>query len=92
MDWKGKVAVVTGASSGIGLAVSKAFVQRGVAVALVARTEAKLQAVAQALGGKTAAFALDVTDRTALEALPSRVRDYFGRLDFVVNSAGVNHR
>ena len=92
MQWSDKSAIVTGASSGIGLAVAHELVQRGVHVALVARSADKLQAAARALGDRAVAFALDVTDRAALLALPAQVDARFGRLDFIVNNAGVNHR
>lgn len=91
MDWSNKVALVTGASSGIGLEVARLLASRGVRVALVARTKDKLDEVARELGS-AASFPLDVTDRAALVALPARVVERFGRLDFVVNNAGVNHR
>ena len=93
MDLRDKVAVVTGASSGIGLAVARHFVRRGVKVALVARTAATLSRVARDLGEDHAAsFPLDVQDSAAVLDLPKRVIDRFGRLDFVVNNAGANHR
>ncbi len=50
MSWRGRVAIVTGASSGIGLAVARAMAARGARVALVARTEGKLDALARELG------------------------------------------
>lgn len=93
MDLNGKVAIVTGASSGIGLAVAKQMVGRGMRVALVARTKEKLDAIARELGSERAAsFPIDVKDRVLMEALPARVAERFGRLDVVVNNAGVNHR
>jgi short-subunit dehydrogenase len=93
MDWKDKVALVTGASSGIGLAVARKIIARGGRVALVARTEATLATIAKELGEDRATiFPLDVTDNVALAALPKRVVARFGRLDVVVNNAGVNHR
>jgi short-subunit dehydrogenase len=93
MDWKDKVALVTGASSGIGLAVARQIVARGGRVALVARTEATLARVARELGeDRASSFPLDVTDNAALGALPKRVVARFGRLDVLVNNAGVNHR
>jgi short-subunit dehydrogenase len=93
MEWSGKVAIVTGASSGIGLSVARAIAARGGRVALVARTRDKLEAVARELGKDRAEpFPLSVTDRAALAALPRAVVARFGRLDVVVNNAGVNHR
>jgi short-subunit dehydrogenase len=93
MEWKSAVAIVTGASSGIGLAVARAMVARGARVALVARTQSTLERVAIELGTEHAeAFPLDVTDRHALATLPARVVARFGRLDLLVNNAGVNHR
>lgn len=93
MEWTEKVAIVTGASSGIGLAVARALVARGARVALVARTADKLAELARELGPSRAeSFPLDVTDRARLLALPGAVVARFGRLDVVVNNAGVNHR
>ena len=89
----GKVAIVTGASSGIGLAFARLWVSRGGNVALVARTATTLEKVARELGkDRAAAFPLDVSDLGALEALPARVKGELGRLDVVVNNAGMNHR
>jgi short-subunit dehydrogenase len=93
MQWDGKVAIVTGASSGIGLAVARALVVRGARVALVARTRQKLEALVRELGeGRAASFPLDVADAARLMRLPHQVVERFGRLDFLVNNAGVNHR
>jgi short-subunit dehydrogenase len=93
MGWNERVAIVTGASSGIGLSTARKMVERGARVALVARTRDKLEAVARELGeDKAVPFPLDVTDRGALEALPRRVVTKLGRLDVVVNNAGTNHR
>jgi short-subunit dehydrogenase len=88
-----KVAIVTGASRGIGEAVSRRLVAHGARVALVARSVDALASLAAQLGSERAAvFALDVTNRSALCALPGQVASRFGRLDYVVNNAGVNHR
>jgi short-subunit dehydrogenase len=91
MSIEGKVAIVTGASSGIGLAVARTFVRAGARVALVARTRSKLEEIASELGA-AAAFPLDVSDSEALASLPSKVVERFGRLDILVNNAGLNHR
>lgn len=90
---EGKVALVTGASAGIGLALSKKLAAGGAKVALVARTEATLrEAVAALPAGSAEAFPLDVHDLAALEALPRRVVERFGALDIVVNNAGLHRR
>ena len=90
---RGRVAIVTGASSGIGLSVAEKLVAEGAKVALVARTAAKLEEVAARLGAdRAAAFPCDVTDFGKLAELPRRVIDRFGRLDILVNNAGLNHR
>ncbi len=91
-DRSGRVALITGASSGIGLEVARQVVQLGGSVALVARSLDKLEAIARELGDRAAVFALDVTDREGVCALPSRVKEHFGRLDFVINNAGTHHR
>jgi len=97
MIWKDRVAITTGASSGIGLSVARKLVGRGARVALVARTGDKLETIARELNGgnggdRAAAFPLDVKDRAGVEALPARVVARFGRLDILVNNAGANHR
>ena len=90
----GRVALVTGASSGIGLAVCRALVARGARVAMVARTRETLEAAAASLGGgeRAVAFPLDVADLAALERLPAEVAERMGRLDLVVNNAGAHLR
>lgn len=89
----GSVALVTGASSGIGLATARRLRARGARVALAARGRDALDAAVRELGeAHAAAFPVDVTDRTAVLALPRRVVERFGRLDVVVNNAGANYR
>lgn len=87
-----KVAIVTGASSGIGLAVAKQWAERGGKVALVARTKKTLDEAAAAIGKNAEPFPLDVSDLGALTQLPLQVKERFGRLDVVVNNAGFNRR
>jgi short-subunit dehydrogenase len=90
---QGKVAIVTGASSGIGLAVARRIVGEGGSVALVARTRSTLEEAARSLGADRAAvYPIDVKDFGALTALPRRVVERFGGLDILVNNAGLNHR
>lgn len=90
----GKVALVTGASAGIGLAVARRLVSAGARVALVARTQSTLDAAVTSLGGPAhaRAYPANVTDLAAMAALPGRVVADFGQLDILVNNAGCNHR
>jgi len=82
--------VVTGASSGIGAALCRALVTAGGSVALVARRREALDAVAATLpAGRVATFVCDVRDATAVAATVTSVRARFGRLDLLVNNAGI---
>ena len=85
----GKVALVTGGSSGIGLAVCRRLHAEGASVVMAARREEVGQAAAARLGGDSVMFvATDVTQRPQLEALLERATERFGRLDVLVNNAG----
>ncbi|MFL5864944.1 MAG: SDR family oxidoreductase [Solirubrobacteraceae bacterium] len=85
----GRVAVITGASSGIGEATARALVAHGYRVALLARRGDRLQALATELGDGAIAIQADVTDRDALLAAAQRVQDELGCADVLVNNAGV---
>ncbi|MBP7934587.1 MAG: SDR family oxidoreductase [Phycisphaerae bacterium] len=87
-----RVAVVTGASSGIGEATAKALAARGARVAVLARRKERLDGLVAEIhrvGGRAAAWTLDVTDRRAVEAVAATILSEFGRVDIVVNNAGV---
>src|SRR5690349_13927578 len=92
MDLAGKVALVTGASSGIGLAAARKLAEAGAKVALVARTRKTLEEAAASIGPNAAAFPCDVSDLGKLPELPAAVAKRFGGLDILVNNAGCNHR
>jgi NAD(P)-dependent dehydrogenase (short-subunit alcohol dehydrogenase family) len=85
----GKVIIVTGASRGIGAAAASALAQAGARVVLTARDGALLGQVAQAIGDSASAHPCDVSDYTAVEALVAETKSRFGRLDALINNAGV---
>ena len=84
-----RVAVITGASSGIGAATARALAADGYRVALLARRADRIQALADELGDGAIAVEADVTDRDSLVAAARRVEDEFGGADVLVNNAGV---
>ena len=86
---KGKVVVITGASRGIGAAAVRAFVAAGARVAALARNEAQVAELAAELGPDVMALGCDVADWTSLQAAISAVTARFGRIDVLVNNAGV---
>ncbi|PND35127.1 short-chain dehydrogenase [Achromobacter pulmonis] len=91
LQLKGKVAVVTGGSLGIGRAVSEALAAEGVRVAIVARRQAQLDEVAaeitRASGVEVRGFAADVSDTAQVDAMMQQVAAHFGRIDILVNGA-----
>jgi len=89
---QGKVALVTGASQGIGRACALELAQQGATVALAARSLDKLEAVAAeitAAGGQARAFVLDISAEDSIKAGAKAVLAEFGRVDILVNNAGV---
>ncbi|WP_105971979.1 SDR family NAD(P)-dependent oxidoreductase [Streptomyces geranii] len=88
----GTVALVTGASSGIGAATARRLAEEGASVALVARREERLTDLAAEIGkagGTALVVAADITDRARAEAAVERTVAHFGRLDTLVNNAGL---
>jgi NADP-dependent 3-hydroxy acid dehydrogenase YdfG len=84
-----RVAVVTGASSGIGEATARALAADGYCVALLARRVDRITALAEELGNGSIAIAADVTDRDSIVAAAQRVQEELGGADVLVNNAGV---
>jgi 3-oxoacyl-[acyl-carrier protein] reductase len=92
VDLAGQVALVTGASQGLGRAIAEALAASGATVALVARSADKLAEVAAAIttaGGKAEVFPCDVMKAEAIQQVVDTVVEKLGRLDILVNNAGV---
>jgi NAD(P)-dependent dehydrogenase (short-subunit alcohol dehydrogenase family) len=85
-----KVAMVTGAGSGIGLSCARALSKAGYALALVGRRRDALEAAAQQMAGESLILPCDVTDPTAVAGAFGLVRQKFGRLDVLFNNAGMS--
>jgi NAD(P)-dependent dehydrogenase (short-subunit alcohol dehydrogenase family) len=85
-----RVAVVTGASSGIGAEIARLLSSRGYLCVLLARREDRLQAIAEEIGGEPEPC--DVSDRAAVEAVAERILERHPKIDVLVNNAGVPGR
>ena len=89
MRLKGRVALITGGNSGIGLATAKLFVAEGARVAIIGRNQKTLETAALELGSETFAMRIDVTDRQAMEKSIVETVKRFGNLDVVFANAGI---
>ena len=90
----GRVALVTGASSGLGIQFAKALADNGAAVVLVARRAERLKAVRDAIeagGGRALAVEADVTDAAAMASAFNAAEEAFGTVTILVNNAGIAH-
>ena len=93
MKLDGQVAVITGAGRGIGRAIALAYAREGAKLALAARSESELREAVGAvseLGAEAIAVRTDVTDQPDTERLAQSVADRFGRIDVLVNNAGIS--
>ena len=89
---EGKIALITGASRGIGASAARLFAHEGAAVVLAARSEEEMARIVEeirASGGEAMAVKTDVADAASVEALIKRTVDTYGRLDIAVNNAGM---
>lgn len=85
----GKVALVTGGSSGIGAAITEAFARKGAAIAVLDIQGDAAERQAAAISGNARAFGCDVADKASVDAAVAGALQAFGRIDIAVNSAGI---
>jgi 3-oxoacyl-[acyl-carrier protein] reductase len=92
MSLSGRVAIVTGASQGIGRSIALKFAQKGATVALAARNQEKLDELAAEIGGaggKAAVFVLDVGNEDQVKATFKKIIADLGKIDILINNAGI---
>ncbi|PHM29277.1 3-oxoacyl-ACP reductase FabG [Xenorhabdus budapestensis] len=89
MGFDGKIALVTGASRGIGRAIAELLAERGARVIGTATSEKGAEAISAYLGNKGKGFVLNVTDSASIEQALSNIRAEFGEIDILVNNAGI---
>ena len=94
-DLSGKIAIVTGGNGGIGLGMARGLARAGAHVVVAGRNTAKSIAAVreiEGLGGQGSAFTVDVADEESVRRMMDDVRDRLGRLDILINNAGINIR
>ena len=94
-DLSGKVAIVTGGNGGIGLGMARGLARAGASIIIAGRNKTKSDEAVrdvEALGAKALAFAVDVTDKTAVADMVEATLKAFGRLDILINNAGMSVR
>jgi len=85
-----KIALVTGGSSGLGLAIAKKFTENNIHTIIIGRNETKLQEAAKELGKNCQYIACDVSELNKIPLLVKQIIDEHGRIDILVNNAGIN--
>jgi NAD(P)-dependent dehydrogenase (short-subunit alcohol dehydrogenase family) len=91
-NMQGKVALITGASSGIGRATAEAFAEKGANVVVAARRKTELESLVASIqekGGKATAIRTDVSVAKSVEKMVTHTIEVFGRLDYAINNAGI---
>jgi NAD(P)-dependent dehydrogenase (short-subunit alcohol dehydrogenase family) len=86
-----RIALVTGANQGVGLQVAKELVANGLTVLVGSRNSERGEAAAREIGPGAIALQIDVTDQLSINAAAERIRQEFGRLDLLVNNAGISN-
>ncbi|CND86637.1 3-oxoacyl-ACP reductase FabG [Yersinia nurmii] len=89
MSFEGKIALVTGASRGIGRAIAELLVERGAVVIGTATSEKGAEAISAYLGDKGKGLMLNVVDPTSIDTVLATIRAEFGEVDILVNNAGI---
>ncbi len=90
-DIKNKIALITGASKGIGYGIAEALLKQGVKVAITSRTQESANEAAKKLGSEVLAIAADVKDFASQQKAIEQTIAKFGQLDFLIANAGVGH-
>lgn len=90
-EWSDKIAIITGAGTGIGAAVAEAFIEKGARIALVGRRKEKLEEVAEGCSqDQVICCPCDVSDRDSVNSMAEEVASRFGTVNVLVNNAGFN--
>ncbi|MGK2889146.1 MAG: 3-oxoacyl-ACP reductase FabG [Candidatus Malihini olakiniferum] len=89
MSFEGKIALVTGASGGIGHAIAETLVARGVTAAGTATSEKGAQAISEWLDANGKGYMLNVADQASIDAVLKAIRADFGEIDILINNAGI---
>jgi len=87
---QGKIAIVTGGGSGIGLAIAEKFVQNNIHTVVIGRDQTKLETAKKKLGGLCETIRFDVNDLSGIPQLIANIIQRFGKIDILVNNAGIN--